>query len=494
MPSYSLRIQLEDDANLLLSAAYVDPSRYDFDRSSDGILYGVLNSNSLGDQTRLLRYEEEGAEPTGSLIQVQDIGSGNNSAIVSVLRDGDLAVVVSDGVYYGDGLTARIYAPDGTPRGESFDVAVSASGNGTPGHQVAALEGGGFAVTWFEFEFVGEYSQTVYGRIFAADGSAQGAAFEVEQTPIGGNAAGPQYPSVVGLADGGVFIAWNNFETESLSGRVYNADGSPRSDAFTLGTIPGGFLRDSEHFNPKLLQMPGGGAAVLWRDGESGISGQFLAADGALVGSSIKVSTQAFDANIAAAVTENGDILVVHRPSTAAAFAPLRLELVLVNIEGNIIEQSAIEPNVDYLDATDYSIPEFDLFAMPDGKFQLIFGGDNAYSDPDWDVDAVSGKVYSETLTLRNFEELTPEADSFIMISSSLAIDGMAGDDSITGSEEGVLSGELGCKGQGGDFASLHDQTQPISIFQDQSRHHPSCGDVVCPVPLVAPGCGEFSV
>ena len=57
----------------------------------------------------------------------------------------------------------------------------------------------------------------------------------------------------------------------------------------------------------------------------------------------------------------------------------------------------------------------------------------------------------------------------------------------------GPCQRKLGCEGQEGDLASWHDQTQPISVFQDQSRDHPPGSDVVHSFPAFVAQCGRPS-
>lgn len=163
----NLRYVFEGNAFQVLNVPYLGAERYDFEITGEGQLLSVQNSNGLGDKTRLTTYSGDHRPPVQNDLQVQSPGVINSAAKVAVLENGDLIVVVSDGVYYGSGLTGRIFADDGTARSESFPVYTSLTDDGAPGHRIAPLKDGGFAVTWFNFEFVAFYSQSVYVRVFS---------------------------------------------------------------------------------------------------------------------------------------------------------------------------------------------------------------------------------------------------------------------------------------------------------------------------------------
>lgn len=88
--------------------------------------------------------------------------------------------------------------------------------------RIDALEGGGFVATWVENNdiLVRGFSNTGT-QTFAQQAVASGANIQNE-------------PVIVGLADGGFVVAWDDDTTQNLFARKYNADGSTDGVTFTV--------------------------------------------------------------------------------------------------------------------------------------------------------------------------------------------------------------------------------------------------------------------
>jgi hypothetical protein len=113
----------------------------------------------------------------------------------SELQDGD-----------GVGVFARLFDSDGTPLGAEFQVPDVPLGDQlTPA--AAALQGGGFAVTW-----AGQGAASSHGifvRRFDAAGQPLGSQVNASAFDYGVFSSGA-YPAIVGTADGGFLVAWVN--------------------------------------------------------------------------------------------------------------------------------------------------------------------------------------------------------------------------------------------------------------------------------------------
>ncbi|HEX5497932.1 MAG TPA: hypothetical protein VFX03_01855, partial [Thermomicrobiales bacterium] len=131
------------------------------------------------------------------------------------------------------------------------------SASGFSGHQVAlpgttmtdvaALADGGFVATYFRNDGGAGY----FARVYDSSGAAVSPEF----------LAGPSFGfhSVTGLEDGRFMIVYEG--AGGIAGRVWNADGTPESDEFTISSSAGGTRPDAE-------TLADGTVAVSWQNGE----------------------------------------------------------------------------------------------------------------------------------------------------------------------------------------------------------------------------------
>jgi hypothetical protein len=170
----------------------------------------------------LQRYDAEG-RPAGPEIEVA-------SHVLPVLRPriavgpgGGMVLAWSD-------QFARIWirrlAADGQPAGDPIDISAEVeNGNYLP--DIAFLRSGDFVVTWqnytvpfFEPIF---FDNPILARLFAPNGDPRGPAFEVSETRIN-----PVFSRVAADPVGGGFaVAWENDSSPLLKVRRFAGDGSP---------------------------------------------------------------------------------------------------------------------------------------------------------------------------------------------------------------------------------------------------------------------------
>jgi Ca2+-binding RTX toxin-like protein len=132
-------------------------------------------------------------------INVDGIANIRGVPGVAALADGRFVVA------NGDGTEARIFNPDGTPATGLFPVL--SGGGELP--QIAALDDGRFMV-------VAEASNQVVARIMFADGTPDGAQFQVNTVATGAITFAEVSPSVATLADGRVVVGWTTRENGNL--------------------------------------------------------------------------------------------------------------------------------------------------------------------------------------------------------------------------------------------------------------------------------------
>ena len=183
----------------------------------------------------------------------------------------------------GWGVYGQHYAANGSAIGSEFMINTSTSGE-QGNMDVAALAGGGFAVTWEASSQDGS-GYGIYAQIFSADGSKIGAEFRVN-TYTGENQG---IPAIASLMDGGFVIAWKSDGNQdgSLAGifaQRFAANGTKTGSEFLVNTYTSG-----NQYDPSLTSLADGGFMVTWhsnlQDGSGlGVYAQRYAADGSKTG------------------------------------------------------------------------------------------------------------------------------------------------------------------------------------------------------------------
>lgn len=156
-------------------------------------------------------------------------------------------------------------------RGQAFDANAQPSGAErlytsvstgaiTDRHaDVAALEGGGYAVVWAQESTIApDTGRSIRARLVSANGEANGSAFIVNSA----TSANESLPAVTELDDGGFFAAWRS--DSDLNGRRFDAAGVPVGDEFQINTQDIGTAQDAD-----LTRGPDGRILVVWEDGEA---------------------------------------------------------------------------------------------------------------------------------------------------------------------------------------------------------------------------------
>ncbi len=142
--------------------------------------------------------------------------------------------------------------------------------------QIAALSGGGVVAVWASDQQDGD-KYGVYARIYDAAGN-----------PVTGEIAVNTYvvdlqwfPAVAGLPDGGFVVSWTSgsFSWEgkmtpdgdgtSVSARIFNVDGSPRTDEFQVNDS---IAHDQR--NSSVLSLSDGSFVCIYRSGRELVPGQ----------------------------------------------------------------------------------------------------------------------------------------------------------------------------------------------------------------------------
>jgi hypothetical protein len=169
----------------------------------------VVTWSDALNQVRAQRLAADG-QPAGEVITVSEgIPDSNYLPDVTFLRSGDFVVVwhnyfiqYFEPIFFDDPVMARLFAPDGTPRGDAFLVnSITAV---TQFARVAADPAGGFAVAWEN-----DFRSTLQVRRFAADGAPLGPERPVS-TDLGGSAGSNRTPVPMFSPAGELSVAWVN--------------------------------------------------------------------------------------------------------------------------------------------------------------------------------------------------------------------------------------------------------------------------------------------
>ncbi len=133
---------------------------------------------------------------------------GVSAPTVATLANGNIVVAWSSNTNAPQpDIRARLLTEEGKFIGNEFVVNTITAGGQFSGN-VAAMPDGRFVVTWLSFNG-GSYEPYIYARIFAADGSPAGNQFNVSTTPTDN----PIAPAVKTLVDGTLAFTWISHET-----------------------------------------------------------------------------------------------------------------------------------------------------------------------------------------------------------------------------------------------------------------------------------------
>ena len=236
------------------------------------------------------RYDASGAA-AGSEFSVNTFTSSTQSASsVAALADGGFIVTWSSDGQDGSGwgVYGQRYSASGAAAGSEFRVNTFTSGT-QANASVAALDDGGFVVTWLSFNQDGN-GFGIYGQRYGVSGAAVGAEFRVN-TFTGNN---QELPSVIALDDGGFVVTWMSLLQDGsgngIYGQRYDASGAAVGTEFRANTTTG-----SDQVYPSAIALDDGGFVVTWsslaQDGSGfGMYGQRYDASGAAVGAEFQIN------------------------------------------------------------------------------------------------------------------------------------------------------------------------------------------------------------
>lgn len=167
-------------------------------------------------------------------------------------------------------IFAQHYAPDGTPIGDATQV--SEAGVLPIRPVITTLEDGGYVVSWntLVVQFAGHWA--VFMRVFNADGTPRSDEIEVTEAFRFISPTYRHLTASAALPDGRFVLVWEATDAvisqnSDIYAQLYNPDGTPDSEI-----IPVNGYESGEQGSPEVVALPEGGFAVLLQDYPDGAS------------------------------------------------------------------------------------------------------------------------------------------------------------------------------------------------------------------------------
>ncbi|MDH6059744.1 DUF4347 domain-containing protein [Chrysosporum bergii ANA360D] len=265
---------------------------------------------STGQQTINLTDNSDTLTKVGSEFRVNTYTlSFQNYPSVTALGDGGFVVTWQSNQQDGNdyGIYGQRYNADGTPNGIEFRINTYITGAQTK-PSIAALDNGGFVVTWTSWT-QSTSNNEIYGQRYNADGTPNGIEFRINNYSTNNQ----DESSVTALKDGGFVVTWTSTEQDGSGWGVYaqryNADGTKNGTEFRVNTHT-----TSNQFQSSVTALSDSGFVVTWTsDGQDkqgvllgegyGIYGQRYNADGTPNGTEFLVNTHTNNAQQEPSVT-----------------------------------------------------------------------------------------------------------------------------------------------------------------------------------------------
>ena len=225
--------------------------------------YVVAWTGGSGTYDTFIRvYSQDGTG--GSELQVNTGAAASSSASspqVAALANGGFVVTWSTGDTTDDDVYAEIYDDQGNVVTAEFQVNTTTT-NVQDEVSVAALDDGGFVVVWATDD-TGDFD--INGQRYDASGTAVGSEFTVNTTTTNSQ----DIPEVAALEDGGWLVTWTADTAQDGTGtgiyaQRYNSDGTTNGSEFLINTLTTGDESDSA-----IATVPDGGFVVAYHSTEA---------------------------------------------------------------------------------------------------------------------------------------------------------------------------------------------------------------------------------
>jgi hypothetical protein len=205
-------------------------------------------------------------------------------AVIGLASGKFVATWVSN--HFGDSdVYAQVFNPDGSKQGGQFRVNTVTAGK-QENQDIAALSGGGFAVTWTDQS---GNDTDIHAQVYAANGAKVGG--EILVNPP--SAFDRTDPTVTGLTNGQFVVAWRAETGGKDVVRLQTFDANGAKVGAELSATQ---LVTADQTDPNITALAGGRFVVSWTNelnGNHDVHGQIFNADGTRSGSEFTLDTTA---------------------------------------------------------------------------------------------------------------------------------------------------------------------------------------------------------
>ncbi|MGV3548434.1 hypothetical protein [Rhizobium sp.] len=206
-----------DNGGFVISFDSAQGNTTDHDGSGSGIRARIFDSNGVA------------VTPSDFIVNATTQGDQSENAVTAI-EDGFVATYKSPDGDGTAGIRARIFDNSGTQIVAEFIVASSAGEENSA--KVTAREGGGFLVTWSEYN-----AQTGEPDLRAMAYNASGTALWTAPATFGHAASSSYVSDVAQRADGSfavIYVHTEDWASTSISGQIIGIDGQPVGDPIAL--------------------------------------------------------------------------------------------------------------------------------------------------------------------------------------------------------------------------------------------------------------------
>ncbi|MDW3223931.1 MAG: Ig-like domain-containing protein [Paracoccaceae bacterium] len=188
------------------------------DISSDGaggfyVTWYAQSQTTGSTDIRVQRFDDTGAKQGNEITVNAETDGTQTQPTVAALSGGGFVLSWSDfnsNLGPSTNITARVFDNSGNP--VSGDIAVNTNRpNEETDSQITALTGGGFVVTWTAASAQDGSSNGIFGQIFDSSGAPQGGEFQVNEF----TSSDQSQSTITALDTGGFAVAWQSFQNNS---------------------------------------------------------------------------------------------------------------------------------------------------------------------------------------------------------------------------------------------------------------------------------------
>ncbi|ARE42344.1 hypothetical protein RGUI_4318 (plasmid) [Rhodovulum sp. P5] len=276
------------------------PSVTTFADGSFAIAWSYYNNTTFSHDIYVQRFDASGAKVGAEIVANSFTASGQYAPEIVTLAGGGFAVTWES---YRQGetdsyeISTRVFDAAGVPVSAEIVVNTATGGDQQDAH-ITALTGGGFVVTWTDEAGLDSSGNGVYAQIFAADGTAVGTQFLVNE----GTYSEQNQPTITALQTGGFAIAYRSYPSDNSTYNIliqhYDAAGNRIDSEIVVNQSSAGY-----QYSPDIATLANGDVIVVWED-TSGNDGDGSGIFQQIVGDPANYASAVNDPKLTVALTD----------------------------------------------------------------------------------------------------------------------------------------------------------------------------------------------